>query len=192
MAKKGTKDTILSLYFDIVEEMKINDEFRKSPMSANALKDAKRELTMIKRAGKQEGWSRKDMVAFTRQTRNLIKMLEGKDYYFSVNDGFETYSIKKSTIESKGEDTSVYLLQRFRKNVNKAIKNAKKDKTLTKGQRDKKLEVLERLKSNISGNIDIAKRRAEYVYADKNMAIINDEPYPIFQTVNGLSIQINT
>ncbi len=190
MAKREEKkDVILSLYKDIVREMKINDEYVSQPNIKQKIKAAKRELGLILKATKN--LPRKERLAFTMQPRNLLKMLQGDDYYFTVSDGFEIYRIKKSTILRKKEDTPSYLLKRWRQNLNNEINRVRKDKELTKEKRDVKLEALGRLKVNITRNIDVVNNRMEYMYDDIDMNRLNEKAYPIFQEVTGLSIMMN-
>ncbi len=189
MAKnEEKKDTILSLYRDIKREIKINEEFR-AKETKRKIKDAKREIRNILKATR--GMKGKQRLAFVGQPMNLLKMLQGDDYYFTISDGFGMYRIKKSTIERHGEDTTSYILKRYRNNINKAIKVIRIDKERSKASKAKAIDILERLKRNVSGNIDIINRRAGYVWDTVDMNKLNDEIYPIFQNVVGLSIMIN-
>ena len=187
--KNEAQDTILHIYQDLLREIDINEDFAKKGNVKARIEEAERELKNVVKA--TQDFSAKDRIAFTQQPRNVLRMLKGEDYYFTVNDGFETYTIKKSTIESKKDKVASYLLKRFRDNVSTAIEVVKKDEIHTEQYKEKQLDALDRLKMNISKNINIIDLQSEYVYDDYWSNKINEEAYPIFQKVTGLSISIN-
>ena len=187
--KNETQDTILHIYQDILREIEINKDFAAKGDVKARIEDAERELSNVIKATRD--FPKKDRIAFTQQPRNVLRMLKGEDYHFTISDGFDVYTIKKSTIEEKKDKVASYLLKRFRDNVNKAIKDAKKDEVHTERYIEKQLDALERLKMNINKNISIINMQNEYIYDDYWNNKINEEAYPIFQNVTGLSISIN-
>lgn len=188
MAKQN-KDTIQTLYIDLVRQIKENEELIGTDFGKQQLKSAKRQLKNILMA--TEGMSAKERLSFTRNARNTIKMLSGDDYYFTVDDGFEIYKIKKSTIENKKDKTVEYLLTRFKNSIGKAQKEIRKDVTTDKEVKENQIDALNRLRQNVNKNIELFKTDSEYFSMDKNLDILNDEAYPIFQDVVSMSISLN-
>lgn len=188
MAKQN-KDTIQTLYFDLVRQIKENEELRNTDFGKQQLKWARRQLKNILNA--TEGMDGKERLLFTKEVRNTIKMLSGDDYHFTVDDGFEVYTIKKSTIERKKENTLEYLLKRFKESIRRARKYYQADKTIKEDTKKNQLEGLRKLKDNVNGNIELIRNKSDYFSMDKYLSLLADEPYPIFQDVVLMSISLN-
>lgn len=174
---------------DLIRQIKENEELIKTDFGRQQLKSAKRNLKYVLSA--TEGMDAKERLSFTKEPRNTIKMLSGDDYYFTIDDGFEVYTIKKSTIERKKEKTVEYILKRFKKSIINARKYYAKKDDISEQGRQNQLDGLRRLKENVNKNIEMVRNNSEYFSIDKNIALLMGGAYPIFQDVVSMSISLN-
>lgn len=194
MTKKGKideKETILNTYALLLEQIKDNEEYISSKEGKLDLVNKKKQLARIKRAldgvGGIKGIEDKKVKRGLEDFQNEINQLEGKDYYFRVDDGFRTYKVKKSTIDKKGEASTVYILNKFKESIRIEYNKTKQDKKIKKLERSKKLDVYSRLMNNVTRNIDLLKRDESYKHDDYFTNQIFNEAYPIF-----VSVTLNT
>lgn len=189
MAKKASKDTILLLNLDIIKEIKANKKYAESKEGKKDLRELKETIRLTEKNLGIERDKNKDIIL--RALHNEVNMLSGKDYYLTISDGFEIYPIEVSGIKKLGLETAPYILNRFLENVEEKEARISIDKKMGKDQKRRYLVGYQKLKRNIERNIGIIRRKGKYAYEDYFDNIINDTPYPIFQRVNVLSIQIN-
>lgn len=98
--------------------------------------------------------------------KNLLKALEGKDFYFVINDGFKKYKINTKELKKywkKGKDASIPILKRIELDVKNSIKQfnklIKKEKNTASKARMKKLKRIksgleDKLKHTVRKNIE--------------------------------------
>ncbi len=72
--------------------------------------------------------------------RNTLNKMEGKDFFYRVNDGFSRYKIKRSEV-LKMEDNS-FFINKLKSGVEEAIERTLKSTHLTEAQKNKKVEIL--------------------------------------------------
>lgn len=190
MAKKS-KDHVLSLNFDIINEIKENEKYRKSAEGKEELKLREEQLENVKEELSSMGISEEDIPESVIALENEVNMLRGKDYWFTVSDGFEDYKLEKSAIDKMGESVAPYILARWKDNIEDELDLVLKDKRNSKQYKEKQKDIFNRLSLNIKRNISLIRRNESYKFYDKLIARANDEPYPIFQDVVGLNIRIN-
>lgn len=99
----------------------------------------------------------------TSEAKNKVKRLTGKDFYYTIDDGFGQYRVKASTLKNKN-NPSLYLLSNYEKQILEAEKEAKlktivgKDgkrikKSAIRKEKDRKfLIVAQKIKEVISVN----------------------------------------
>ena len=191
MSKKDGKDTILSLYTDIVNEIKSNEEVVGTVEGNFFLRKYKAELKNALKSKLLKGKSESERLSFTTDTRNQIERLSGRDYYFTVDDGFKSYTMKKSIIEKKGDKTAAYMLKKFKEHVIDAANKIKKDKKYNDNYKRKMSGAYKKLLKNVGQNLGKLKRKQDYDYDDYYDNIINRKAYPIFQNINLTNISIN-
>lgn len=98
--------------------------------------------------------------------KNKLRALEGKDFYFKVDDGFKIYNINTKDLKKywrKGKDASIVILKKMKKNASESIdyynKIIQKEKNTASKERLKKLNNIKnglekKLKYTIDKNID--------------------------------------
>lgn len=191
MSDKESQDTIMNAYNLLTEQIKENEEYRISKEGISDLINRKKQISKIESALKNsEKISSEKVKIGLADFRNEIKQLEGSDYYFRVDDGFRTYKIKKSTIERKGRDVTVYLLKKYRDSVNIAYHEIENDKMISKEALNRKKSIYDRLNINLTRNIDLLNNDLSYKHDDYFNNKIFDEAYPIFVSVSFSSIKI--
>lgn len=189
MAIKEGKDTVLSLYVDILEEIKDNKEYSESNEGKKKLKKAELQVRNILMQFKDapEG----EAESYVKPLRNEISMLKGEDYYFTVSDGFETYALSTEEIGEMKDQTTAYVLNRFKEGAMRGEEEAMKNEKYSQDYKNKLENAFGRLVRNIDRNISLVDSKGEYEHEDKYDNIINDTEYPIFQDVVGTTIMIN-
>ena len=89
-------------------------------------------------------------------------------------------------------ETSPYILNRFLDNAKDEEDLINKDKSMDAERKGRHLAGIKKLQRNIEKNINLIRSGSDkYKHDDYYDNIINDEPYPIFQFVNALTIRIN-
>ncbi len=191
------KDTIMYTYHMVMEQIEFNNEYRDTPEAKNDIKKIKNQIKNFNAAIKKAGLERKEITNKKEKSNiedleNELRNLEGKPYYFRVDDGFRTYKIKKSTIESKGyEEATIYILKKFRDSINMTFKDVVSDDKISDKQKEDKLDVLARLYDNITKNINKMKEGGgDYDFEDYYSNKIFGKPYPIFVNVTLNNIKI--
>lgn len=191
------KDTIMYTYHMVMEQIEFNNEYRGTPEAKNDIKRIKNQIKNFNAAIKKAGLVRKEVTNKKEKSNiedleNELRNLEGKPYYFRVDDGFRTYKIRKSTIESKGyEEATIYILKKFRDSVNMTFKDVVSDDKISDKQKEDKLDVLARLYDNITKNINKLKEGGgDYDFEDYYSNKIFGKPYPIFVNVTLNNIKI--
>lgn len=122
--------------------------------------------------------------------KNYLNMLEGKDFYHVIDNGFTTYKIKNSDLIKQGNIglNSIEKIIEDMANMKKELKLKLKNKHLPKAER-------ERYKSSLKGINKL------YNITEKNREALEEndfseleeggESYPILVTVLGDTIRIN-
>lgn len=133
------------------ENKKINEK-RKDLEEEYPFADIDRKVE-IKKLLEKPDYKKKDL--FT--DRNLLKALEGKNFDFVINDGFEKYKINLREFKKywkKGKDAGIIILKRLELNIKYSIKDfnelIKKEKNTASKSRMKKLK---RIKSALEDKL---------------------------------------
>lgn len=194
LKKIDTKDTILYLYHLIKEQIDFNEEFRVTDAAKRQRLQVKREIKNLSNAINNlsltqeipDDSNEKRLKDILKDFKNTINQIDGKDYYFVVDDGFKTYRVKKSELESKSpEEVNIYFLKKFGRNINEVKKEVETDikKKIDIDKNKKTLIGLIKLRDNVDRNIETVNEGGEYEYDDYYSNVLNDEAYPIFVDV---------
>ncbi len=110
------------------------------------------EIAKLKQQWKEASQGKVDLSSYN----NEINMLEGKDFYFAVDDNFRISKVKYSTMQNK-DNPAFYLTSLFKRHVNEFEK-----RELAKDEpNEKKLQVLDKLKNKIEYNSKLLKEGKE-------------------------------
>lgn len=137
--------------------------------------------------------------------RNRLQLFMQKDFYYTVNDDFETYKIKESELIErikKGENIGAWIANRYERNVQKALEDTQeyyadnKSKMNSKKRKKflKKIFVLEKLLEKAQMNKEAIRLGSEKPLmakkGDKDYKTEKSGAYPIFIQVVGTEILI--
>lgn len=174
------------------ENRKIKQK-RKDLENEYAFADDKRKKEIDKLLDKPD-YQPKDLF----QDKNLLRYLEGKDFYYVVDDGFKKYKISTKEFKKywkKGQDVTLPILKRMKKENEETIKKfqkliEKEKNTATKARMKKLKRILKGLEDKLEHTIE---KNIEAIETG-NMKVldeINDEgekAYSLLFKVVGFSI----
>lgn len=130
--------------------------------------------------------------------KNILKQLQGKDFDFIVDDGFEKYKINSREFKrywKRGDDASIPILKRMQRNTKKTIKYyrdliKKQEKTASKSELKKMKRILNGLENKllftIEKNIEALETGDTTVLDEYNES--GEKSYSILNRVIGFSI----
>lgn len=125
----------------------------------DAIDDLKRGKSVVfkTRSGKETVYKPLIDIEFMKNTLNKM---QGRDFYYRINDGFTKYKVKRSAI-LKMQDNS-FFLNKMKDGIEKAIKKTEKNYVLSEKTREKKITILrDVLTKIIEFNLEIDKHGKE-------------------------------